>query len=281
MLVARRNARASDVGSVEMSSGGERRVRTGPGHMPDVQVEILDSEAVYDGSVGSASAFSNTLAGLKGGGGWRRNLDFDRVMPLGLAEDTCAVIAAMPVEIWDSRYLTAEQARGIGELVHQTWPKPNMTAEDRAARTIQLGREFIGASGARPRSIVAVEEDRVVAHAWMFPRVIGTERGDIHIGALAQVCTDAAMRGRGLGELVARAAFRLVDAGEFEFSLFQTTLGVQPFYVKLGCVPVENRIVNRRAEDPAANPFWHDVVMRYPAGDGWPAGTIDLGGPGY
>ena len=252
-----------------------------PGHVPGVEVEIPDPEAIYDGSAGSASAFSNSLAGLNGGGAWRRDPGFDRVMPLGLAEDSCAVIAAMPVEIWDSRYLTAEQAREIGKLVHQTWPKPNMTAEDRATRTIQLGREFIGASGPPPRSIVAVEEGRVGAHAWMFPRVIGTERGDILIGALAQVCTDAGMRGRGLGEAVVRAAFRLVDEGEFEFSLFQTTPSVRPFYVKLGCVPVGNRIINQRAEDPAANPFWHEVVMRYPAGEGWPAGTIDLRGPGY
>jgi predicted N-acetyltransferase YhbS len=187
----------------------------------------------------------------------------------------------MPAEIWDSRYLTAEQAGGIGALVHQTWPKPNQTAEDRAAQTIELGRQHIGESGPAPRSIVAVEEGRVVAHAAIFPRVIGTERGDVLIGALARVCTDAAMRGRGLGEAVVRAAFRLVDAGEFDFSLFQTTPGVRPFYLKLGCVPVENRIINRRAEDPAANPFWHDVVMRYPAKEGWPAGTIDLRGPGY
>jgi GNAT superfamily N-acetyltransferase len=187
----------------------------------------------------------------------------------------------MPTEIWDSRYLTPEQARGIGDLVHQTWPKPGMTASDRAERTIQLGREFIGAPGPPPRSIVAMEEGRVVAHAWIFPRVIGTERGDILIGALAQVCTDSAMRGRGLGEAVVRAAFALIDAGEFEYSLFQTTPSVEPFYVKLGCVLAENQIINTLAEDPAANPFWHPVVMRYPAGGGWPAETIDLRGPGY
>jgi GNAT superfamily N-acetyltransferase len=184
------------------------------------------------------------------------------------------VIAAMPIEIWDARYLSAEQARGIGELLHQTWPKPNMTVEDRAAQTIEQGRQHIGEPGPAPRSIAAVEDGRVVAHAAIFPRVI-------LIGALARVCTDAAMRGRGLGEAVVRAAFGLVDAGEFEFSLFQTTPSVEPFYVKLGCVLSENRIINTLAEDPAANPFWHPVVMRYPAGEGWPAGTIDLRGPGY
>ncbi len=187
----------------------------------------------------------------------------------------------MPVEIWDSRYLTADQAQGIGELVHQTWPKPNMTAEARVAQSIQLGREFIGQPGPPPRSIVAREEGRVVAHAWIFPRVIGAEGGDLLIGALARVCTDAAMRGRGLGELVVRSALALVDAGEFEFSLFQTKPSVQAFYGKLGCAPVENRIVNSSAEDPTANPFWEAVAMRYPAGAGWPTGTIDLRGPGY
>jgi len=56
---------------------------------------------------------------------------------------------------------------------------------------------------------------------------------------------------------------------------------VRPFYEKLGAVVVDNRIVNSLADNPAANPFWDEVVMRYPAGGDWPSGAIDLRGPGY
>jgi predicted N-acetyltransferase YhbS len=187
----------------------------------------------------------------------------------------------MPVEIWDSRFLSPEQALAIGGLINQTWPKPDQTAETRAARQIELGRQHLGKTGPAPRSIVVVEEDRVVAHASIFPRVIGTQRGEMLIGALAAVCTDAALRGHGLGELVVRAAFGAVDAGEYECSLFQTTPTVRPFYERFGCVVVENLIVNSLADDPEANPFWSEVIMRYPAREHWPKGKVDLRGPGY
>jgi predicted N-acetyltransferase YhbS len=191
------------------------------------------------------------------------------------------VIAAMPVETWDARFFTPAQAKAIGELINQVWPKPNMTAEDRAAQAIALGRQHRGRAEPPPRAIVVIEGGRVVAHASLFPRTIAAERGTMLIGGLARVCTDVTMRGRGLGELVVRAAFDLVDAGEFPFALFQTNSRVQAFYEKFGAVPVENRIVNSLAEDATANPFWDEVVMRYPADGHWPAGTIDLRGPGY
>jgi hypothetical protein len=46
-------------------------------------------------------------------------------------------------------------------------------------------------------------------------------------------------------------------------------------------VTVDNRFVNSTAEDPHASPFWDRVIMRYPAKAGWPAGEIDLRGPGW
>ena len=91
--------------------------------------------------------------------------------------------------------------------------------------------------------------------------------------ALASVCSDPEMRGRGLGETVVRAAFDTVDHGPFAHSLFQTSFKVQPFYEKLGCCLVTNRIVNSLAEDPAKNPFWDEIVMRYPAPSPGPKAT--------
>ncbi len=187
----------------------------------------------------------------------------------------------MPVEIWDARFFTPAQAQGIGALIHQVWPKPNITAEARAEQTIALGKLHLGKPGPAPRSIVALDGQRVVAHAAIFPRVIGTSEGEMVVGGLARVCTDPAMRGHGLGEQVVREAFRLVDAGQFDGALFQTKQSVQPFYEKLGAARVDNRIVNSLGDDLEASPFWDEVVMRYPSDASWPAGTIDLRGLGY
>ncbi len=191
------------------------------------------------------------------------------------------MIAAMPVEIWDVRDFTPAQAQAIGELIAQVWPKPHLTAADRAEQQLELAREYRGRAGQAPRSLVVIEEGRVIAHAAMLPREIRTTQGELLIGGLARVCTDAALRGRGLGELVVRAAFGLVDAGDFPFALFQTNHIVRGFYERLGAVTVLNPIINSLADGPKTNPFWDEVVMRYPGGDGGPSGTIDLRGPGF
>jgi len=78
-----------------------------------------------------------------------------------------------------------------------------------------------------------------------------------------------------------RAAFDLVDDGTFPFSLFQTSIEIQPFYEKLGAYRVPNKIVNSLGEDPQASPFWDRIAMVYPADGDWPSGEIDLRGPGY
>jgi len=56
---------------------------------------------------------------------------------------------------------------------------------------------------------------------------------------------------------------------------------VRPFYEKLGACLVTNRIFNSLGNDPEKNPFWDEIAMRYPAAKHWPAGQIDLRGPGY
>jgi predicted N-acetyltransferase YhbS len=187
----------------------------------------------------------------------------------------------MNVETWDARTLTLDQARAIGELLVQVWPKPNVTVEDRASQQLAFGRSFSGSDGQAPRSYVVRDSERVIAHALIFPRTILTTAGDMTIAALARVCSDPALRGRGLGEAVVQAAFAPVDAGDFPFSFYQTSHNVRPFYERLGAVLTDNPVINSLAEDPQAYPFWDEVAMRYPATGDWPAGTIDLRGPGY
>lgn len=187
----------------------------------------------------------------------------------------------MPVEIWDSRFLTPAQAEALGELIARVWPKPNVSAEDRARQQLAIGRGYDRLADHAPRSFVVCDEGRVVAHAAILPQTIRTSAGEMTIGGLARVGADPALRGHGLGELVVRAALATVDAGEFPFGLFQTNHGVRPFYEKLGAVTVDNQIVNSLADDPTAPAFWDEIAMRYPGNGDWPAGTIDLLGPGY
>jgi predicted N-acetyltransferase YhbS len=191
------------------------------------------------------------------------------------------VIAAMPVVTWDARRYTPEEARAIGELVARVWPKPGVDAEGRAQQMIALGRQYAESASPPPRSFVVLNQGRVVAHAALLPRRAATLDGPLLVGGLARVCSDPALRGQGLGELVARAALAPVDAGEFQFALFQTNSRVRPFYEKLGAVTVDNDVVNSLAADPTAPAFWDEVVMRYPANRPWPKGEIDLLGPGF
>jgi predicted N-acetyltransferase YhbS len=176
--------------------------------------------------------------------------------------------------------ITLGEALAAGRLLAIAFPRRDRQA--RAEQLLALGREYNGPAELAPRMHVVEVNGLVVAHALTKPRTILTSQGSMTILALAMVATDPEVRGGGHGRTVVRAAFDLVDQTLHPFSLFQTSFAVEPFYSRLGACRVENRIVNSLAEgDVEANPFWDEVVLRYPAGDGWPAGTIDLQGPGY
>ena len=198
-----------------------------------------------------------------------------------------AVQPTMQIETLDARTLSQDDARAIGELQAAVWPNPEKPVEVRIQQMLDMGQGYAGPETQAPRSFVVREEGRVIAHSAIIPRTIGTSTGDLTIAGLARVCSASDQRGRGLGEMVVRAVFEVVDAGAFSFSLFQTTSPVQAFYEKLGACLVENPIFNSLGEDPHASPFWNELVMRYPkggerpSGEDWPEGEIDLRGPGY
>lgn len=122
---------------------------------------------------------------------------------------------------------------------------------------------------------------RALAHALTFERVVYGQDGALTVAALAAVCVDRALHGRGLGARVTAAALADVARNpDVVGALFQT--GVPGFYEKLGCRVVDNRFVDRlTALDPEADAFWDRCAMVYPADLAWPAGVIDLGGPGF
>jgi predicted N-acetyltransferase YhbS len=183
------------------------------------------------------------------------------------------------IETLDRRKLTEADARAVTELLVKIWPRRPF--DERLALVMNAWRGYRGPEDEFPRSYIVRESGRVLAHAAVFPRTIGTAEGELTIMGLALVCSDPELRGRGLGDVVVRAAFDTVDHGPFAHALFQTSFKVQPFYEKLGAGVVTNRIVNSLGDDRAKNPFWDEVVMRYPAAKPWPAGDIDLRGDGY
>ena len=187
----------------------------------------------------------------------------------------------MKIETWDARHYTREQATAIARLLVATWPKPDKTVETRAQTLLERGRGYTGPDEMAPRSFVIRQGDEVVAHAGLLPRTVSTPTGELVVAGLNYVCAAASVRGAGLGKRIVLAVFDLVDAGVFPVSLFQTNHTIRPFYERMGCCLVENRFFNSLGEDPNANPFADEIVMRYPAEGSWPEGDIDLLGPGF
>jgi predicted N-acetyltransferase YhbS len=185
------------------------------------------------------------------------------------------------VEELDGRNYSAADARAIAELLCLVWPKPDKTIDIRQEQLVALGRGYQSPETQHPRSFVIRDAGRVIAHSGLIPRTIGTAKGDLTIAGLSRVCSDPTYRGKGLGELVVREVFALVDDNTFLFSLFQTSHKVSPFYEKLGAIRVIQPIVNSLAEEPSICPFWDEVALRYPQDRAWPEGEIDLRGPGY
>jgi predicted N-acetyltransferase YhbS len=184
------------------------------------------------------------------------------------------------VEILDARTLSDADARAIAELLVKVWPKPGKTVEFRQQQMLDMGRGYHGSDAQAPRSALIRENGRVIAHAALIPRTIGTTAGELTIAGLARVCTDPDCRGQGLGELVVRAIFDVVDDGSFSFAFFQTNSRIQPFYEKLGACLATNPVINSYSQD-LHDPFWDEIKMRYPNGSNWPERQIDLRGPGY
>lgn len=177
---------------------------------------------------------------------------------------------ALRVRRVESRRATPEEMRAITELVNATWPREAPAPGARAMPPVEQDKTHV----------TIWDGDTLAAHAAFFPRTVRHVAGEFVVMALAGVCVPKDRRGAGLGRRVVLEAFRDVDAGLFRVSLFQTT--VPDFYRRLGAVTVGNRFFNsRHVTGPGKTPWWDPHVMIYPAWTGWPAGDIDLNGPGY
>lgn len=174
--------------------------------------------------------------------------------------------------------LTREQALSIVTLGKTVWPEHSPQGVETLADALLVE------SSAKPdfQFHVIWRDGVAVAAAQSFARDVIAEEGGgrlFTVLALAGVCTLPGERGKGYGAAVVRAAFARVESGAYDQSLYQT--GVPDFYRKLGARTVENRFVNRMADDPQVCPWWNDFIMVYPQHGSWPGGLIDLNGPGY
>ena len=185
------------------------------------------------------------------------------------------------VDVWDARDMTDAQRMVVAELLCEIWPKPGRTPAARVESMRANAEAFAGPEHQAPRSFVIFDGPHLIAHAAIINRTIGTEQGDLTVAGLAQVCTDPAWRGCGLGDRIVRAALAPVDEGAFLISLFQTTETVQPFYERLGARRVENHFYNSLEDDRPDSPWTDSVQMIYPGSVDWPDGPVDLRGPGY
>ena len=188
---------------------------------------------------------------------------------------------SMPIEVLDARSYAERDLRAIADLLFRTYASSEKTYEQRVTALRTDARSYQGPEAEHPRSFILRDGSRIVAHAAVLPRTINTEAGKMTILGLLRVATDTGVRGGGHGARVVRAALELVDNGTFPFGLWQTSGAVQPFYEKLGACVADNPFVDSTAEDPTVRPFKDQVVMRYPTGDDWPQGEIDLCGPGF
>ena len=189
--------------------------------------------------------------------------------------------SGLRIETIDRRTIGEPDARRVAELLCLVWPQAERTVEVRIAAMLGAWRDYGGCEAQFPRSLVIRGADRVIGHVEISPRTVGTAAGELTVAAIAGVCTEPSVRGRGLGARLVRAAFQLIDDGTFSFALFQNYSDKRVFYEKLGARMIDNRFVNSLAAEPDKNPFWADVAMIYPSTKPWPTGDIDLRGPGY
>lgn len=187
-----------------------------------------------------------------------------------------------PVITFDAATIGAEDSLACCDIVTATWPREGVSAQSSAAdRQQRQSRGEFTPGDSLMHVVRDLASGTVVAHARCFSRRITVAGEPFTILALGAVCTRPEYRKHGLGSAVVKACFARVDAGEMPWCLFQTSQKNRPFYEHLGAARLSNRFVNSLSDKPDANPFWDELAMAYPASRSFPAGIVDLLGPGY
>ena len=187
----------------------------------------------------------------------------------------------MQMETFDHRTISEADARAIAELLGRHLAEAGAHRRNAHGRHTEPMEELqrAGESNTRDRSVSRGRPRHRPCPGR--PATIRTSAGDMTVLALCRVCTDPAVRGKKLGRPSSKRRSSWSMTARIRFRCFKRANEVRPFYEKLGAITVDNRFFNSQAADPAANPFWDPVIMRYPATGNWPAGEIDTNGPGW
>lgn len=163
--------------------------------------------------------------------------------------------------------LSPEEDRALRQFLFSCFPhKPAF-----------LARRFVKKSPAH-RWMLFDEAARVIAHAAVHEKTIGTARSDLCIGGVAEVCVAAAHRGRGLVKAILSSVHESLTARGIPFAMLFGQPGV---YASSGYVLIRNPLRTANALPLAWNPFCGKPMVRALSAEPWPAGMIDLRGPTF
>jgi predicted N-acetyltransferase YhbS len=127
------------------------------------------------------------------------------------------------------------------------------------------------------RWIIRDPAGRLVAHACIHDKTLGSPVGDLHIGGVAEVCVHPDFRGQGLVRLLMQRIQAWLIDHHFDFSVL---FGRTEVYASSGYQNVNNllRQIDPATEEEIVQPAENAMIL--PLGPRpWPAGEIDLRGP--
>jgi len=192
-------------------------------------------------------------------------------------------MAAPAIECLEYGSISPADARALAELQVATWPPQDPAAipqaiEDSTASLLHPVRHlppnasftlpYAGPAGQRPAHLLPPRGRPAAFTVARLPTSHSHTAWPPDRDGAGSGLYGHAARGRGLGAILMRETFKLVDSGEFSCSLFQTC--VPSFYERLGARVITNRIVNSLGADPEARPFWDPTIMVYPKTYDWP-----------
>jgi len=167
--------------------------------------------------------------------------------------------------------LSNDQILKIDSLIEIIWPEESTPGDSKSKIQSFHKKNKIA-------EVLLIESgDQLIGHTKIFPRTLFAESKSLEVIALGGVCVLDEFRKYGLGKLMVKEVFELIDKENYPICLFQTT--IPKFYEKLGARIINNRFFNsKNPVQPQISP-WHDpYVMIYPADASWPECDLDLNG---
>ncbi|MDF3127639.1 GNAT family N-acetyltransferase [Kiritimatiellaeota bacterium B1221] len=129
------------------------------------------------------------------------------------------------------------------------------------------------------RWILRNGEGKLLAHVGVHDKRLGSEKGELRVAGLAEVCVHPEARGNGYMRRLVGEAHRWCRAQGIDFA---TLFGKSEIYGRFGYVPQNNQLELFDVEAGVwkQKSFPHFQVLPFSA-QSWPRGLIQLFGPEY